>query len=238
VIPETLAQYSALRVMETKYGQAKLRQFLKYELDRYLRGRTDEKVAEEPLLRAEGQGYIHYRKGSIVMMAIKDRIGVERLDANLKAFLQEFQYKQNPYPTTLDLLRHLTAGVSSEDKAFIEQQFTLITLYDLRVLDLQKTELPDGQLQLDLTIQAARLSADGKGAETEQPLDEDIDIGGFSADPDKFSADNQLLYLQKHRIKSGKQQLRVVVPKGTAYIGIDPLIKLIDRDAADNIRKL
>ncbi len=106
------------------------------------------------------------------------------------------------------------------------------------MLDLQKTELPDGQLQLDLTIQAARLSADGKGAETEQVLDEDIDIGAFSADPDKFSADNQLLYLQKHRIKSGKQQLRVVVPKGTAYIGIDPLIKLIDRDAADNIRKL
>lgn len=238
VIPETLAQYSALRVMETKYGQAKLRQFLKYELDRYLRGRTEERVAEEPLLRAEGQGYIHYRKGSIVMMAIKDRIGVERLDANLQAFLQEFQYKQNPYPTTLDLLRHLTTGVSSEDKAFIEQQFMQITLYDLRLLEVQKTELPDGQLQLDLTIQAARLSADGKGVETEQVLDEDIDIGAFSADPDEFSADNQLLYLQKHRLKSGKQQVRVVVPKGTTYIGVDPLIKLIDRDAVDNIRKL
>ncbi len=238
VIPETLAQYSALRVMETKYGQAKLRKFLKYELDRYLRGRTEEQVEEQPLLRAEGQGYIHYRKGSIVMMAIKDRIGAARVDTNLKAFLQEFQYKQTPYPTTLDLMRHLTAGVSPEDKTFIEQQFNQITLYDLRLLELNKTELPDGRLQLDLTIQAARLSADGKGVETEQPLDEAIDIGAFSADPDEFAADNQLLYLEKHRLKSGKQQVRVVVPKGTTYIGVDPLIKLIDRDAADNIRKL
>ena len=238
VIPETLAQYSALRVMETKYGQAKLRQFLKYELDRYLRGRTEEQVEEQPLLRAEGQGYIHYRKGSVVMMAIKDRIGAQRLDANLQAFLQEFQYKQNPYPTTLDLLRHMTNGVSSDDKTFIEQQFNQITLYDLRLLEVKQTALPDGQLQLDLTIQASRLSADGKGAETEQPLDEWVDIGAFSADPDEFSAENQLLYLHKHRLKSGKQQLRVIVPRDSRYIGVDPLIKLIDRDAVDNIRKL
>ena len=36
VIVETLAQYSALMVMEKEYGQEMMRRFLKYELDNYL----------------------------------------------------------------------------------------------------------------------------------------------------------------------------------------------------------
>lgn len=55
VISESLSQYSALMVMEHKYGPQMLRRFLKYELDRYLRGRSSESKGEQPLLRSEGQ---------------------------------------------------------------------------------------------------------------------------------------------------------------------------------------
>ena len=238
VIPETLAQYSALRVMERKYGEVKLRKFLKYELDRYLRDRGNERVEEMPLLRAENQGYIHYRKGSVVMMSLKDRLGVEVLDQNLKNFLQEFQYKQTPYPTTLDLVRHLKAGVNAQDQAFIDDLFVNITLFDLRLKDVKREELPDGQLKLSLTIHAAKLTADGKGVETEQPLSELIDIGVFDQDPDDFSKQPKQLYFQKHLLKSGENKLEIIVSKDAKYVGVDPLIKLIDRDAADNIYKL
>jgi len=37
---ESLAEYSALKVMEKKYGEDMLRKDLRYELDRYLRGRA------------------------------------------------------------------------------------------------------------------------------------------------------------------------------------------------------
>jgi len=238
VIPETLAQYSALRVMEQKYGEVKLRKFLKYELDRYLRDRGNERVEEMPLLRAENQGYIHYRKGSVVMMSLKDRLGVAVLDQNLKNFLQEFQYKQTPYPTTLDLVRHLKAGVSAQDQAFIDDLFVNITLYDLRLKEAKREELPDGQLKLTLTIHAAKLTADGKGVETEQPLSELVDIGVFDQDPDDFSQQPKQLYFQKHLLKSGENTLEIIVSKEAKFVGVDPLIKLIDRDAADNIYKL
>lgn len=238
VIPETLAQYSALRVMERKYGEVKLRKFLKYELDRYLRDRGNERVEEMPLLRAENQGYIHYRKGSVVMMSLKDRLGVAVLDHNLKNFLQEFQYKQTPYPTTLDLVRHLKAGVSAQDQAFIDDLFVNITLYDLRLKEVVREELPDGQLKLSLTIHAAKLTADGKGVETEQPLSELIDIGVFDQDPDDFGKQPKQLYGQKHLLKSGENKLDIIVSKEAKFVGVDPLIKLIDRDAADNIYKL
>jgi hypothetical protein len=38
------------------------------------------------------------------MMALYDLLGEERLNAALKAFLNEFKYQSAPYPTTLDLL--------------------------------------------------------------------------------------------------------------------------------------
>ena len=46
---ETLAQYSALMVMKQKYGEAKMQRFLRYELDRYLLGRSTEQKKELPL---------------------------------------------------------------------------------------------------------------------------------------------------------------------------------------------
>ena len=53
-ITESLAEYSALMVLKQKYGDAKKRRFLKYELDRYLQGRGLEQKREQPLLRADG----------------------------------------------------------------------------------------------------------------------------------------------------------------------------------------
>merc|ERR1712130_695542 len=46
--------------------------------DRYLRGRSSELLEEMPFMRSENQQYIHYRKGSVVMMSILDRLGEEK----------------------------------------------------------------------------------------------------------------------------------------------------------------
>ena len=42
MMSESLAEYSALRVMEKKYGSDNMRKFLSHELDGYLRGRSGE----------------------------------------------------------------------------------------------------------------------------------------------------------------------------------------------------
>ncbi|RZJ28454.1 MAG: aminopeptidase, partial [Brevundimonas sp.] len=46
LLSETLAQYSALMVMEKMYGKDQIRRFLKFELDRYLRSRGTERLAQ------------------------------------------------------------------------------------------------------------------------------------------------------------------------------------------------
>ncbi len=77
---ETMAQYSALMVMEKKFGKEKMRKFLKYELEKYLAGLSSEREGEKPLLYNEGQPYIHYSKGGLIMYALRDYIGEEKLN--------------------------------------------------------------------------------------------------------------------------------------------------------------
>ena len=72
LMSETMAQYSALMVMEKEYGRDKMRRFLKFELDNYLQARGGERIEELPLYLVENQPYIHYRKGSLVMYALRD----------------------------------------------------------------------------------------------------------------------------------------------------------------------
>jgi len=73
VLSETLSQYSALMVMEKEYGRDFERKFLKHEMDGYLSARGRERLKERPLLTVEAnQGYVHYRKGSVVMYYLKE----------------------------------------------------------------------------------------------------------------------------------------------------------------------
>lgn len=238
VISESLSQYSALMVMEHKYGPQMLRRFLKYELDRYLRGRSSESKGEQPLLRSEGQGYIHYQKGSVIMMGIRDRLGEKRLNANLKAFLERYKFRGDPFPTTLDLLSYLKRDTDGAEARFIEDSFSEISLYDLRLTEAKVTETPEGQFKVSLDIYAQRRVASEKGAEQEVPLDEWIDIGAFKVNPDKLKQDDQVLSLHKYRLKSGENHLELVLSEKPAYVGVDPFIKLVDLDSEDNIFKL
>ena len=91
MLDETLAQYSAIMAMEKLYGRDQIRKFLKCELDNYLRSRGGETIEEEPLERVENQGYIHYRKGSLVMYRLKDVIGEAAVNAALRTLLKELR---------------------------------------------------------------------------------------------------------------------------------------------------
>ncbi|WP_019028542.1 ABC transporter permease/M1 family aminopeptidase [Colwellia piezophila] len=240
IISESLSQYSALMVMEKKYGEDKIRKFLKYELDRYLRGRSVEFLEEMPLYRSENQQYIHYRKGSVVMMSLKDRLGEQRLNSALEKFLQDFKYQSTPYPTTLDLMAYLNQDTNEQEKTFISNLFEHISLYDLKTTDVTVSEVDgmDDFYDVTLTIEAALKRADGQGKETEVEFTDEIDIGLFSADPEDLSAKDFVLYLAKHQIKTGSNEIKIRVKGKPTFAGVDPFIRLVDRDSADNIYRL
>ncbi|HSG48761.1 MAG TPA: M1 family aminopeptidase, partial [Longimicrobiales bacterium] len=99
ILSETLAQYSAIMTMEREYGRDQIFKFLKYEMDNYLRSRGAEALKEKPLMRVDAsQGYIHYRKGSVVMYYLKEMIGEGRVNAALRDLLTTYAYAEPPYP--------------------------------------------------------------------------------------------------------------------------------------------
>lgn len=43
------------------------------------------------------------------------------------------------------------------------------------------------------------------------------------------------LHLRQHRIRSGRQSIRIIVPRAPSRAGIDPYRKVIDREADNNV---
>ena len=191
-----------------------------------------------PLLRSENQQYIHYRKGSVVMMALVNKLGEERLNNALQALLNEYQYREDLYPTTLDLVRHLDNVSNESEQAYIKDLFEQITIYDLRAKEVTKEELEDGKTKVILTVSAQQFSADGKGQETEQPFAKEVEIALFSEDPNNFAAENRVIYQGLHAIESGDTVIELIVDEIPNFAGIDPFVRFIDRDTGNNIIKL
>jgi len=77
------------------------------------------------------------------------------------------------------------------------------------------------------------MRADSVGKETETPMNDFVEIGVFA--PGNSEGLGTTLYLQRHRIHSGQQTIRVTVPREPLHAGIDPYRKLIDRNRGDNI---
>ncbi|HXU99086.1 MAG TPA: ABC transporter permease subunit [Caulobacteraceae bacterium] len=236
VLSETLAQYSALRVMRRLYGPDQIRKFLKFELDSYLRARGGEAAEEMPLEKVENQGYIHYRKGSLVMYRLADEIGEDAVNRALRTLLAKYAFKGAPYPTALDLVAALRAQAPPDKQALITDLFEKITLYDLEAGKAQATRRPDGRYDVSFTFRAEKRYANGAGRETPAPMNETVDVGLFTAKPgDRGFGSDKVLYLGKRPVASGAHTLRFVTAVKPRFAGIDPYNELIDRNSDDNI---
>jgi aminopeptidase N len=233
---ESFAQYSALMVMERDYGREQMEKFLSYELDRYLRGRARERKEEPPLLLASDQSYLYYQKGSLVTYALRDYIGEERMNTALKGFIERNRYVGPPYPSALDLVETLRLATPEEYRYLVEDMFENITLYDNRAEEATAEALDDGRYRVALTVQSRKMRADGRGVETELPHSDWIEIGVYGREDE--DGEEPFLYLEKHKLETGVNEIEVLVDGKPTRAGIDPRHLLIDRVPDDNTRKV
>jgi aminopeptidase N len=235
LLSETMAQYSALMVMEKEYGPDKMRKFLKYELDSYLRGRGAERIEEMPLYLVENQPYIHYRKGSVIMYALKDQVGEEPLNRAIAAYVKAVAFQEPPYTTSLEFLTAIKAAVPPGREALLDDLFRSITLYENKATKATWTKRDDGKYVVALEIASAKFRADGQGKETPAALDDWIDIGVFGDKEANGPVEGKVLALEKRHIGAGGGTIEIVVDQEPRKAGIDPFNKLIDRVPDNNI---
>ena len=238
MLSESLAQYSALMVMEHEYGPHRMRKFLKYELDKYLSARSQERVAEQPLALNENQQYIHYNKGSVVFYALKDAIGEDTLDRILAGFLRKWSFKGPPYPTSRDFMADLYAGTDAKFHPLIRDLFERIVFWENRATEATAVKRADGKYVVTLKVASKKHVADGKGKVTDEPMDEWVDVGVFARAADGKEDDEKVLSLRKVHVTRPETTFTVVVDQEPYEAGIDPYNKLVDTDSDDNRRQV
>jgi ABC-type transport system involved in multi-copper enzyme maturation permease subunit len=238
MLMESLAQYSALMVMEKEYGRGKMRQFLRYELDSYLNGRGGEKVEEQPLFRVENQPYIHYNKGSLVFYRLRDEIGEAPLNRALKRYLQDKGFQQAPFTTSRELLTYIRAEAGADKQALITDLFEKIVFYDNRVTEASARQRPDGQWDVTMRVHLAKMEADVKGKETARSYDEPVEIAIFARASGAREDTEKLLFSEKRQLPGGDSLLTVTVKEKPFDAGVDPYNKMIDRVSSDNRKEV
>jgi len=222
-------------VMEEEYGEAYMQRFLKTELDRYLNGRGGELLEELPLRLVENQPYIHYRKGSLALYALKDAIGAEKMNAALSQFLKDYAFGSAPYPTTTDLLAEIRSKAGPEASSLIDDLFDRIVIYDLKTSSATYSELADGDYEVTLDLQTRKYIADGDGKESPAEISGLFDIAVLGDKPAPGQP-AEVLYLTKHEIDQEQQTLTIKVDQKPISAGIDPFNKMIDRLPDDNVK--
>jgi ABC-2 type transport system permease protein len=231
MLSESLAQYTALMVMKHEVGPEQMRRFLKYEMDRYLIGRSVERKKELPLARVENQGYIHYNKASVIFYALQDYVGEENLNRVLHEYVQAVAYQNPPYTNSTELIDRIRKIVPPNLSYIIDDMFESITLYENRALSGTYRQTPDGKYEVKLKVAARKIRAGELGEEKEVPLADWIDIG-------VLDSKEKPLYMVKHKIGQHETEFTILVDRLPAKAGIDPWNKLVDRKPDDNVINL
>ncbi|MBK9760700.1 MAG: hypothetical protein IPO90_12185 [Flavobacteriales bacterium] len=242
LLSESMAQYSALMVMEDEYGRDQMRKFLKLESDRYQRSRGTEELKEVPLLEVENQGYIHYNKASVILYCLRDFVGEDSLNQAFKALVDTFAYADAPYPTALDMYRELEEVVPDSLAYLLIDGFERITLYNNRVEEATARMLPDSTYEVKLKLVCEKNYADTLGRETAAEMNDwmDIDIlryPAFGRKADKSKNDIPLLH-RRLRLKTGVNEFTFIVEAKPMQAVIDRDNLFFDRVMQDNMKKV
>ena len=232
LLSETLAQYSAFRVMEKTYGVEHLRGLIQS-----LR-RTDDEAprtrAAVPLLRANDQ-YLAYRRGPFAMYALSEYVGEGRVNQALRCLLD--RHRAGNLVTTLDLYEELQAATPDSLRYLPHDLFAANTFWEIQTGRVAATETASGTWQVTLDVRARKVVVDTADVETEVPMNDWVQIGLFA--PAGGGAElAEPLYVQMHRIRSGEQTITVTVPRRPARAGIDPYHLLIDLETGDNYAEI
>jgi hypothetical protein len=228
LLTESLANYSAMILTDTVYGHEMGRRVFDTQINRYLIGRA-EQSREVPALDVEDQPYIAYRKGSTALIQLRDFIGEERVNAALRRFVEKYRAPGPPFPTSRDLYAELRAVTPDSLHGLLVDLFETITLWDVRTQKATFARNAAGQYEVTLEVIGQKTRADRDGDQTEVPMDNLVEVGVYAADG------AEPIYLERHRIRSGTQTIRVVVPREPARAGVDPRGRMFDRDRSNNV---
>lgn len=239
IIPNGLSKYAATILMEKQFGAKtgkRIRQRWHWE---YSWGQQFEFQKAHDLLHAK-KGHESGAKMALILYGLRDLLGEDSLNAALQAFRNQYAFRNGgPYAGSSDLYNALLLHVPGSLRYYMTDSWEKICLYDNKIVDVSIIPLRGDQYKVHMTIDVNKIYYDSTGKEQANgEMNDFIDIGVFGAnhrDRQGQMQDNPL-YLEKHRFTSGKHILDLVVLGKPEWVGVDPYLKLMDRNTLDNAK--
>ena len=231
LLSESLAWYSAMGVLEDKYGSKYLKRLLSFLREEYENPKTHAAV---PLLQAN-DWYQNYRKGPFALYAMSQYIGRDRVNGALRQLLAKHGSGKFPLPNSLDLYHELKVATPDSLQPLLHDLFEKNTFWELSTEQATAKQIKPGIWQVTLHVQARKFVVDSVGVETKLPMSDWVEIGVFGP-AEEGQESGKLLYNQKHLINSAKQTITVTVPGKPVRAGIDPNNLFIDWEIKDNLK--
>ncbi|WP_295677345.1 hypothetical protein [uncultured Mucilaginibacter sp.] len=239
-IAEGLAQYSALVMMEKKYGKDNMKWITMDQLWFYLFVRRRLEEPEHPLIRSN-TWFEWGGKAAVALYGLRDMIGEDSINTALREFKDAYAFKNKPpFAGSNNLYSYLQKHTPDSLQYFLNDTWQKITLYDNKLVDVKA--VPTGknnEYKVTLKTDVAKVYIDSKGNDVPAlEMNDYITIGIFAADSKNKEGRTQVnpLYLKKYKLTYGKHTITLIVKGKPARVGIDPYSKLIDRNPNDNMK--
>jgi ABC-2 type transport system permease protein len=237
-ISESMAEYSSLMVMKKEYGADAMQEFLKVELDNYLRSRSNESKFEKTLLDNDNQAYVWYRKGGLILYGLQDLIGESNLNRGFKAYMIAAKFREAPFTTTIEWFDYMKEVTPDSLQYYLEDSFEKITLYSNKATKATYKKLGDDKYEVTITVESAKNYFDGNGKlleEGRKPNALDIGIFDNNIKNTQGMMVKSALILKKVWVQPGTSSFTYITNKVPVKAGIDPYNKMIDRIPDDNL---
>ncbi len=236
VMSETMAQYSALMVMEKEYGQRAMSKFLRYEMNGYLQGRAREGKKEVPLLLCENQQYIHYNKGSVVMYALKDYLGEDSLNKALAGYIRKTAFEEPPFTTALEFYSFITRATPDSLKETVKDLFERIVVFDNAVKSWSFKKIKNNDFLVNIVLNCSKTQSDSLGKAKDATPNDWVDLGVFAMNEKNRTQPGDIVCFKKIKVNAKQQTLELHTNTEPFMVGIDPYNKLIDKNTANNLK--
>jgi hypothetical protein len=167
------------------------------------------------------------------MYALAEYVGEAQVNRALRTLVEK---KTSSLATTLDMYRELQAVTPDSLEPLLHDLFEVNTFWTFDTKKAAAVQTAPNAWQVTFDVDARKVVVDSAGIEKEVPINECVEIGVFT-DAGPGEALGKPVYVQKHRIRSGRQSITVTVSGKPVRGGIDPY-NVLDWDEGDNIEPI
>ncbi len=226
LITETLSWFTAFEIVEEALGKETFLTLLDMARDDYF---SPQQRAADPLLQASQTSLI-YRKGPLAFYALREYIGKERIKLGLQNFFNKYSKGEGAKAVPSDLYREIQVVVPDSMQYLLHDLIATNTFCELKTEKATAVQAASGTWKVTLDVVARKYTVDQMGNEIEAEMNDWVQVGSYSGEKGK-----EPIYLQQHRIRSGKQTIVLELSEKPQAAGIDPNMLLMDLKTWDNV---